>query len=57
MASIHKTFTRDCHDCPKLDKLEMDVHLCKWGKSKVKKILLPPKGKNEVHCRLKERIK
>jgi hypothetical protein len=57
MASIHKVFTKDCHDCPKLIALELGVHLCSWGKSKVKKILDPPKGKNDVHCHLKERIK
>lgn len=57
MASIHKTFTKDCHDCSKLEALEMGVHVCNWGKSKVRKILEQPKGKTEVRCKLKERIK
>jgi hypothetical protein len=53
MASIHKTFTKDCHDCKHLKALEMGVHVCGWGKSKTPKILDQPKGKNEVRCRLK----
>lgn len=52
MASRHKVFTKDCHSCDKLEILEMDTHICKWGKSRTRKLLLQPKGKSEIRCRL-----
>jgi len=52
-----KAYTEDCGDCDLMSKGKQTgqftyTSYCKWGKSKVKKILMTPVGKKALKCKL-----
>jgi len=53
MSIRKKIITRECPSCNDLSIDDDSNFRCNWGKSKVPKILLSPKGKKPVHCKLK----
>jgi hypothetical protein len=55
MASRKKTLTTNCPSCSCLEVDDYNNFVCWWGQGKVKKILLPHKGKRPLSCKLMER--
>ena len=52
MGTLTKTLTIDCIDCGHLEPSEDKKFICKWGKTKKGKLLLPKKGKKTIKCNL-----
>lgn len=48
-----KTLTVDCQKCDECVATEDNKFQCNWGINKKKKIMIPPKGKKPIHCKLK----
>lgn len=48
-----KTFTKDCAKCSLMKVRESGESICHWGKSKKDKLLINPKGKKVIECKLK----
>ena len=48
-----KILTPDCPSCPKLIINDDNEFECRWGNSKMSKVLKPHKGKRPYFCRLK----
>jgi hypothetical protein len=49
-----KCLTVDCIECGYFKKSINNKFICKWGKTKKGKYLLPPKGKESLKCKLIE---
>lgn len=45
-----KVFTEECIKCDLMKVRDDGKSICNWGKSK--KILMPPKGKKVLRCKL-----
>jgi len=56
MGTLTKTLTIDCIDCGYLEPSEDKKLICKWGKTKKGKLLLPKKGKATIKCKLIEKV-
>lgn len=50
---LKKVFTRDCPGCDFIRTREDGKTICRWGKNKKDKELIPPKGKKTPKCNLK----
>lgn len=57
MGMLTKSLTIDCIDCGHLNTTESNKFICKWGKTKKGKLLLPRKGKGNLKCKLIESVK
>lgn len=49
-----KTLTTDCQECKSFKIDDEGNFKCSWGNTKKPKVLLPPKGKKSIRCKLKK---